>query len=76
MVTGAGGGMGLHIATELLAAGAIVAGIDVKDRPKALDDALFHQGDVSDDRFVREAIGSAHAETGRLDCLVNAAGVL
>jgi 3-oxoacyl-[acyl-carrier protein] reductase len=76
VVTGAGGGMGLQIARELLEAGATVAGIDVKDRPKALDDALFHQGDVSDDGFVRQAIGSAYAETGRLDCLVNAAGVL
>jgi 3-oxoacyl-[acyl-carrier protein] reductase len=76
VVTGAGGGMGLHIARELLAAGAMVAGIDVKDRPDALDDALFHQGDVSDDAFVRQAIASAYAETGRLDYLVNAAGVL
>jgi NAD(P)-dependent dehydrogenase (short-subunit alcohol dehydrogenase family) len=76
VVTGAGGGMGLHIARELLAAGAMVAGIDVKDRPDALDHALFHQGDVSDDGFVRQAIASAHAETGRLDYLVNAAGVL
>jgi NAD(P)-dependent dehydrogenase (short-subunit alcohol dehydrogenase family) len=57
VVTGAGGGMGLQIASELLAAGAMVAGIDVKDRPKGLADALFHQGDVSDDRFVRQANG-------------------
>ena len=76
VVTGAGGGMGLQIARELLEAGATVAGIDVKDRPKALDDALYYQGDVSDDGFVRQAIGSADAETGRLDYLVNAAGVL
>jgi NAD(P)-dependent dehydrogenase (short-subunit alcohol dehydrogenase family) len=76
VVTGAGGGMGMHIARELLAAGAMVAGIDVKDRPNALDDALYHQGDVSDDGFVRQAIGGAYAETGRLDYLVNAAGVL
>jgi NAD(P)-dependent dehydrogenase (short-subunit alcohol dehydrogenase family) len=76
VVTGAGGGMGLQIARELLEAGAAVAGIDVKDRPKALDDALYYQGDVSDDGFVHEAIGSADAETGRLDYLVNAAGVL
>jgi 3-oxoacyl-[acyl-carrier protein] reductase len=68
--------MGLHIARELLAAGAMVVGIDVKDRPDALDDALFHQGDVSDDVFVRQAIDNAYAETGRLDYLVNAAGVL
>jgi NAD(P)-dependent dehydrogenase (short-subunit alcohol dehydrogenase family) len=76
VVTGAGGGMGLRIATELFAAGATVAGIDVKDRPEALDDALYHQGDVSDEGFVAQAVSSAHAETGRLDCLVNAAGVL
>jgi NAD(P)-dependent dehydrogenase (short-subunit alcohol dehydrogenase family) len=76
VVTGAGGGMGLEIATQLLAAGATVAGIDVKDRPEALDDALYHQGDVSDDGFVRQAIGSAYAESGQLDYLVNAAGVL
>ena len=76
VVTGAGGGMGLQIARELLGAGATVAGIDLKARPDALDDALYHQGDVSDDGFVARAIGSAHAETGRLDYLVNAAGVL
>ncbi len=76
VVTGAGGGVGLQIASELLAAGAMVAGIDLKDRPEALDDALFHRGDVSDDRFVREVIGSVYTATGRLDYLVNAAGVL
>jgi NAD(P)-dependent dehydrogenase (short-subunit alcohol dehydrogenase family) len=76
VVTGAGGGMGLEIATELLAAGATVAGIDVKDRPEALDDTLYRQGDISDDNFVCQAIGSAYAETGQLDYLVNAAGVL
>jgi NAD(P)-dependent dehydrogenase (short-subunit alcohol dehydrogenase family) len=76
VVTGAGGGMGLRIASDLLAAGATVAGVDVKDRPEALDGALYHQGDVSDDGFVRQAIGSVHAETGQLDYLVNAAGVL
>jgi NAD(P)-dependent dehydrogenase (short-subunit alcohol dehydrogenase family) len=75
LVTGTGGGIGLQIAPELPAAGATVAGIDVKE-PDALDDALFHRGDVSDDRFVRQAIGSAYAEAGRLDYLVNAAGVL
>jgi NAD(P)-dependent dehydrogenase (short-subunit alcohol dehydrogenase family) len=76
VVTGAGGGMGLQIASELVAAGATVAGIDVKDRPDALDDALYHQGDVSDDGFVRQAIATAYAESGQLDYLVNAAGVL
>jgi NAD(P)-dependent dehydrogenase (short-subunit alcohol dehydrogenase family) len=76
VVTGAGGGMGLRIARDLIEAGATVAGIDVKDRPETLDDALYHQGDVSDAGFVGQAVGSAYAETGRLDYLVNAAGVL
>jgi 3-oxoacyl-[acyl-carrier protein] reductase len=51
-------------------------GIDLKDRPEAFDNALYHRGDVSDDGLVAQAIASVHAETGRLDFLVNAAGVL
>ena len=76
VVTGAGGGMGLEIARELIAAGAKVAGLDVKERPAELDAALYARGDVSDDGFVGEAIGRAFAVTGRLDYLVNAAGIL
>ncbi len=40
------------------------------------EEALYYQGDVSEDRFVAETIGIAFAATGRLDYLVNAAGVL
>jgi NAD(P)-dependent dehydrogenase (short-subunit alcohol dehydrogenase family) len=76
VVTGAGGGMGLEIACDLLAAGAKVTGIDVKERPPELDGAAYAQGDVSDEGFVARAIGGAFAATGRLDHLVNAAGVL
>ena len=76
VVTGAGGGMGLQIARDLAAAGAHVIGIDVKDRPADLDAGRYRRGDVSDEGFVARAIGSAFAETGRLDHLVNAAGVL
>ncbi|HEX2479088.1 MAG TPA: SDR family oxidoreductase [Geminicoccaceae bacterium] len=76
VVTGAGGGMGLQIARDLLEAGARVTGIDVKDRPGELEGAAYAQGDVSDERFVAGAIGAAFAESGRLDYLVNAAGVL
>lgn len=76
VVTGAGGGMGLQIACDLLAAGASVVGIDLKPRPDELREALYRQGDVSDDRFVADAMRDAHAETGRLDYVVNAAGVL
>jgi len=80
VVTGAGGGMGLNVARDLRAAGANVALIDLKERPEGLDDgpgrALYLQGDVGDDDFVKEAVERTFAETGRLDYLVNAAGVL
>ena len=76
VVTGAGGGMGLQIARDLMAAGARVAGIDVKPRPAELDAALYAEGDVSDDGFVAAAVARAFAATGRLDLLVNAAGIL
>jgi 3-oxoacyl-[acyl-carrier protein] reductase len=76
VVTGAGGGMGLKIARDLVAAGANVIGIDLKDRPADLEEARYHQGDVSDEGLVAGAVGDAFARTGRLDHLVNAAGVL
>jgi NAD(P)-dependent dehydrogenase (short-subunit alcohol dehydrogenase family) len=76
VVTGAGGGMGLQIARDLVAAGAKVTGIDVKNRPAELEGAAYALGDVSGDGFVARAIGGAFAASGRLDYLVNAAGVL
>jgi len=79
IVTGAGGGMGLNIARDLLAAGAHVTLIDLKPEPPAdLPDgrARYLIGDVTEDTFVFKAIAQAHQETGRLDYLVNAAGVL
>lgn len=77
VVTGAGGGMGLNVARDLLAQGATVAGIDLKDRPEDLaESTLYFQGDVAEDSFVGTAIRQAFEATGRLDYLVNAAGVL
>lgn len=79
IVTGAGGGMGLAIARGLLAGGAHVTMIDLKkERPADLpiDRALYLIGDVTDETFIYKAIAHAFHETGRLDYLVNAAGVL
>ncbi len=80
VVAGGGGGMGLCIAKMLIDAGARVAVLDVKDAPDDLTDAggaaTYHQGDVTDEAFVRGAIESHVAETGRLDYLVNSTGVL
>jgi NAD(P)-dependent dehydrogenase (short-subunit alcohol dehydrogenase family) len=75
VVTGAGGGMGLEIARRLAAAGAAVTGIDLKRRPDGFA-GEYAQGDVSDEGFVRATIETAHERSGRLDYLVNAAGIL
>lgn len=79
-VTGAGGGMGLNIAEDLIAAGAAVVMADLKPEPAirahGAGRAIYCRGDVSDDGFVADSIARAERETGRLDYLVNAAGVL
>jgi NAD(P)-dependent dehydrogenase (short-subunit alcohol dehydrogenase family) len=77
VVTGAGGGMGLAIARMLLAAGAQVTGLDLKPRPGSLDaDAAYVQADLTDEGAVAAAMAAAFKGHGRLDYLVNAAGVL
>lgn len=79
-VTGAGGGMGLNIARDLLAAGANVTLVDLKERPGGLDGfpgkATYLLGDLTDEPFVAEAFEATFAASARLDHLVNAAGVL
>jgi 3-oxoacyl-[acyl-carrier protein] reductase len=80
VVTGAGGGMGLNISRDLLAAGADVTMIDLKPGPEGLDggpgEATYLEGDVTDDDFIAAAMAETFAARGRLDYLVNAAGVL
>ncbi len=77
VVTGASGGMGYAIAHDLAAEGARVAMVDLKEPTAPLPpDATFLQGDVSDAAFVAEAFEKTFAQTGRMDYLVNAAGVL
>ena len=80
MVAGAGGGMGLNIAGDLLQAGARVAMADIKPPPETLTvapgDSRYYQGDLTDDAFVCECVAQTVSGFGRLDCLVNATGVL
>ncbi len=79
-VAGAGGGMGLRIAEQLLARGARVGAADLKAQPRSLPggdaDVRFYQGDLSDEAFVTQAITATVQAFGRLDLLVNATGVL
>lgn len=75
MVTGAGGGIGLAIASALAGEGASVACVDLKDRPAELPaGCTYLQADITTDGIPEAAVEQA-SEEGRLDFLVNAAGV-
>lgn len=80
VIAGAGGGMGLNIANDLIAAGAHVTLLDLKPRPELLIEgpgsAAYHQGDATDEAFVESVIGAAVEAHGGLDYLVNTTGVL
>ena len=76
-VTGAGGGMGLQIARDLIGAGAQATLFDVKPAPDDLPaGAHYVQADLRSATDVAQAMTDCHEAAGRLDYLVNAAGVL
>ena len=79
-VTGAGGGMGLAIARGLLEEGCSVTGFDLKPPPAAFSSGqsalAYVRGDLTDHAQVERAVEEAFSRHGRLDYLVNAAGVL
>ena len=79
-VTGAGGGMGYRIAADLAGAGAQVFAVDVKEPPPGPEGPersglRFLQFDITEEDRVAGALGETFAECGRLDYVVNAAGV-
>lgn len=80
VVTGAGSGMGRQVAVDLLAAGANVAMLDLKDEPPDYRPyagrALYMQGDLTDEAYVAASLKRALASFGGIDHLVNAAGIL
>ncbi len=82
LITGAASGIGWACAQRFTEEGARVAGLDV-NRPaddlwaslgEGSKDAFF-QADVRDEESVSSSIGQAAALLGRIDILVNAAGV-
>jgi NAD(P)-dependent dehydrogenase (short-subunit alcohol dehydrogenase family) len=84
LVTGAATGIGRATAEHLVAEGASVHGIGLdgeEGRALAADHAkrglplFFTQVDLTDDAAIRAAIASAHQESGRLDAVVNCAGI-
>jgi NAD(P)-dependent dehydrogenase (short-subunit alcohol dehydrogenase family) len=86
LVTGASGGLGSVIALGLAAQGADVALLDVAESDglatvageveRGGRRALRLTADVRDVAAVRTAVDAAHAHFGRLDVVVNAAGVM
>lgn len=82
LVTGAASGIGLAIAAAFIAEGAkvLLADVDtVKGGAAAADlgaAAAFIRCDVADGAAVTAAVAEAVARFGRLDCLVNNAGII
>jgi meso-butanediol dehydrogenase / (S,S)-butanediol dehydrogenase / diacetyl reductase len=71
IVTGAASGMGATTARLLTEAGATVLGADIASNP-----AIALIGDVADSAFCDAAVAKAVGLHGRIDILVNAAGVI
>jgi 3-oxoacyl-[acyl-carrier protein] reductase len=84
LVTGASRGIGAAIARAFAAEGATLVlcarseGVDTvaRELATARRPARAMRGDISDPAFARELIGSVRKEHGRLDVLVNNAGIL
>lgn len=79
-VTGAGGGMGFCIASDLINAGARVLMIDIKPRPEGIpgnqQQSLYLQADLTDESAVAACVEKAVALFGDIDYLANVAGAL
>ncbi|MDH2412755.1 SDR family NAD(P)-dependent oxidoreductase [Nocardioides sp. CER19] len=74
VVTGGASGIGAAIATTLQERGARVAVLDL-DPSTAPPGTLAVRADVTDDASVREAVDTVVRELGRLDVVVNNAGI-
>jgi NAD(P)-dependent dehydrogenase (short-subunit alcohol dehydrogenase family) len=85
LITGAGSGIGAATAARFAAEGAAIAGLDVakpadeaawSQTCAAAPDAAFYEADVRDEGAVKAAVDAAIAHFGRMDVLLNAAGVV
>jgi len=79
-VTGAGGGMGFRISSDLIKAGARVLMFDIKPRPEEIpgnsEQSLYVEADLTDEPAVAAAVDKAVKLFGGIDYLANVAGAL
>jgi len=79
-VTGAGGGMGFRIASDLINSGARVLMFDIKPRPEEIpgssEQSLYVQADLTDEPAVAATVEKAVNLFGGIDYLANVAGAL
>jgi len=80
LVAGAGGGMGLAVANDLISRGIDVFMVDAKPKPNDIIDGpgehSFLSADLGTEEDVDEAVDAAMRYLGRIDYLVNTIGVL
>ncbi len=83
LITGAASGIGAAIALRFAQEGARIAGIDIQDLAdgdwsealRLTGDGPLHKVDVRDKGAVANAVAEVEAQMGRIDVLVNSAGV-
>lgn len=75
IVTGGSSGIGAAIVDKLLSLGAIVYNADLKNNEKKDDALFFVQTDVTDAEEVNNLVAKVIATQGRIDGLVNNAGI-
>lgn len=77
VITGAGKGIGAACARTFREAGAYVALLDIApEEPGTHPEGWFYQTcDVSNEAQVKAAMDAIYQKTGRIDCLINNAGI-
>jgi NAD(P)-dependent dehydrogenase (short-subunit alcohol dehydrogenase family) len=76
IVTGASGGIGLGIASVLAGAGAKVYGVNLHPHEEpGIEGIVFIQGDIADAESMKNIVAGIVAKEGKLDFLVNNAGI-